>query len=564
MDDRLSRVESHLHDLERSLALVERRLTALEGAPTGAAGAMAAGSDAEGLALPRYEAAPTITLIGRTFVALGGAYLLRALTDSAVLPHPLGVASGLLYAIGWIAAADRDGGRGRPLSAAFHALVGAMVAFPLVWEMVVRFEDLSPAAGALLLSAVALLGIGVAVHRRLQSIAWIVTSASVPAAIAVIGATGAIAPFAVFLIALGVVTLWLGYSCQWLWLRWPAAFAADVAVIALTISGASRHPSAGPATVLTVQMLLLNAYLASIVVRTIFRARDVILFEIVQALAALAVGFGGAVYIAGQTGRGAALLALINLAFGIGCYAVALAFMRQGRPRNFHFYSSLALVLVVASAALLLAPAELGLFGAALAVVAAWTARRIVQPVLTIHAIAYLVVAGIGSGGWAAAARALAAPVGGPWPAFGPVAIFVVTACAICWAIAPRVAHASMGISPTRLALTLLLVVGVAGAMVSTLGWLLYPRDGTPIDAGVVATVRTAVLAAAAVALAWAGQRDRFRESRWLVYPVLAAAGIKMLLEDLPRSKPETLFAALAVYGLALIAASRVAHRRPA
>ena len=67
-----------------------------------------------------------------------------------------------------------------------------------------------------------------------------------------------------------------------------------------------------------------------------------------------------------------------------------------------------------------------------------------------------------------------------------------------------------------------------------------------------------AALAAAALALAWAGRSERFRESAWLVYPVLAAGGLKLLAEDLPRSRPATLFIALALYGGALIIAPRL------
>jgi hypothetical protein len=42
---------------------------------------------------------------------------------------------------------------------------------------------------------------------------------------------------------------------------------------------------------------------------------------------------------------------------------------------------------------------------------------------------------------------------------------------------------------------------------------------------------------------------------------VLAAGGLKLLVEDLPRSRPATLFIALALYGGALIVAPRLASR---
>jgi hypothetical protein len=73
--------------------------------------------------------------------------------------------------------------------------------------------------------------------------------------------------------------------------------------------------------------------------------------------------------------------------------------------------------------------------------------------------------------------------------------------------------------------------------------------------------VRTAVWVAGALLLTWLGRREPWREAGWLVYPALAAIGLKILLEDLPRSRPATLFLAFALYGGALILVSRVRHR---
>jgi hypothetical protein len=68
------------------------------------------------------------------------------------------------------------------------------------------------------------------------------------------------------------------------------------------------------------------------------------------------------------------------------------------------------------------------------------------------------------------------------------------------------------------------------------------------------------VLAAAALVVAWLGARTRFREAAWLLYPVLIAGGLKLFIEDLPTSRPATLFLALAFYGGALILAPRLSH----
>jgi hypothetical protein len=76
-------------------------------------------------------------------------------------------------------------------------------------------------------------------------------------------------------------------------------------------------------------------------------------------------------------------------------------------------------------------------------------------------------------------------------------------------------------------------------------------------DAGVAATARTAVLAGLALALAWAAQRASLPELGWLVYPLLAAGGLKLLLEDMRQGRPATLVASLALYGAVLVLAPR-------
>jgi hypothetical protein len=84
------------------------------------------------------------------------------------------------------------------------------------------------------------------------------------------------------------------------------------------------------------------------------------------------------------------------------------------------------------------------------------------------------------------------------------------------------------------------------------------------IDLSVLATIRTAVLVLSTLLVARAGRVDGGREASWLVYPLLIVIGIKLLFADFPQGRPQTLFAALALYGLALIAGPRLMrHAEP-
>jgi hypothetical protein len=288
-------------------------------------------------------------------------------------------------------------------------------------------------------------------------------------------------------------------------------------------------------------------------------------FEGVQTAAALTLGSGGAVYVAQATGFGAAALAAMNLLVGAGCYGVAFAFLtrQQGLRRNFYFYTSLGLILVLVSMALLLTGQTAALAWATLGVLTTWLALWTHRITLNSHAAVYLLAAASASGLLTAATAAMVGPVDSSWPPMSPMALVVLSGVAACWAIPmPHAGTSLVGRLP-RLLIAIVLVWSAGGWLIGVIAPAWAGAPGHAADAGVIATVRTSVLAAAALALAWAGRSERFREASWLLYPMLAAGGLKLLVEDLPRSRPATLFIALALYGGALIVAPRLARTGP-
>jgi hypothetical protein len=286
-------------------------------------------------------------------------------------------------------------------------------------------------------------------------------------------------------------------------------------------------------------------------------------FELVQAPAAVLAGLGGAAFVTARAGMGAGALGVLALAFGAAAYAVAFSFVERERtPANFYFYASAGLAFVLAGAGFLLGAAPRGLFWAALAVACAAAGRRSGRLTLAAHAAAYAVVAALASGLLAHAAEAVFASPASPWNAAPPAAVVVAAALGVAaWALGAVPARGA-----ERAPRVVLLVVLAAGAAGLVVGWLVPSVAGAPgagADAGVVATVRTVVLALGAVALAALGRLRSFGEARWLSWPVLGLAGAKLAIEDLPRSRPATLFLALAVYGAALILVPRLRRREP-
>ena len=449
----------------------------------------------------------------------------------------------------------------------FHGVGAAMVAFPVVLEATTRFKVFPGAASAAALAVLTAGILAVAWRRRLQTLAWIAVAVAIPTSIVILAKTGVVVPHAFFLILFGVAALWMGYSLDWFLVRWPVAAVADIVVVGVTLRALAPQPQETPAAALAVQVALLGAYLASIAIRTLVRGRNVIPFEVVQTAAALVVGLGGALSVTRATGSGAAALGVASVVIGVACYGVAFAFIerQQNRGRNVYFYTSLAVVLVLVGVTTLLpGPAVTGVL-AALAVVcsAAWS--RIGRLFLLIHAAVYLVAAAIVSGavglrhpgGGGRRGAAVAASEPGHARRAGRIG-----------ARRPgsprgnRRATAAPGPGVPRFVIVLMLVLSAGGALVGYLAPAIGRQPDGSIDAGMLATIRTGVLAIAALVVAWIGRHARFREWDWLVYPLLVGIGLKMVAQDFMHSRPATLFVALALYGAALILAPRMRRRQ--
>jgi hypothetical protein len=571
-NDRLAGLESRIDRVERMLSDVTLRMSALECAGSEAPGEPVLGemaapqpvvAAAEAILSLRDVTGP-LGLLGRTLLVVAGAYLLRALTDAGTVPAATGVSAGLAYAGIWLLRADQTGTR-LPASAALHGATAVAIGFPLLWEAATRFALVGPAAAAMVLAVMTAAAFAVAWRRQLHLLAWAATVAAIVTAAGLLVQTGAVSVYSGYLVAVGIATLWLGYDCDWFGLRWPAALAADLAVLGLTSRALSGPGLEQPGTVMLIQLLLLGGYLASIALRTLALGREVIPFEVIQTPAALAVGLGGALAVVRHADTGALPLGLATLLIAGVCYAVAFAFVerRQGRGSNFYFYTSLALVLTLIGGSIVLTRTTQAPLWSGLAIVGTWAAHRFSRATLTLHSMIYLLAAATVSGLLGLAHLALLGSADVSWPAIHPTAWMVVLACAACL-VAPFGAVAGewrLLARVPRVVTALLLVIAAGGLAVSL---LVPPAAGVPgrgADPGTLATVRTGVLAVAALALARLGRTSRLLELGWLMYPVLVAGGLKLVIEDFRLSRPATLFIALALYGAALIAAPRLARR---
>ena len=83
----------------------------------------------------------------------------------------------------------------------------------------------------------------------------------------------------------------------------------------------------------------------------------------------------------------------------------------------------------------------------------------------------------------------------------------------------------------------------------------------TPGAAPLCTTLRTFVLTALAMLLAWSARRWNRLELEWLVYPFMVLTAYKLLAQDLTQSETLSLFASLFLYGGVLVLLPRMLQK---
>lgn len=557
-------IEDQVAQLTHRVAECESRLAVLEqGVPHAAVSAAAAAPGAPA-AIPAFDPLGILTNLGRSLILFGGAFLLRALTDAGTWPPAIGVSLGLLYALAWLAMSSRAAAAGHRLRALFDGGTAVMIGFPLIVEATTKFGLFTPVVAAWALGAFTACVLLSTSHGRLPSLAWLASLGGLGTGLTLMVRTGAIAPFSFYFTGLGVGTLWLGYLRAWRGLRWPTGVMAGLVVLGVTLRAVAQPPVDPAAVAWAAQGFLLVAYLGSIAVRTLVRGRQVIPFEIAQTLLVLVAGLGGMIAVGHAVDDGDLWLGGAILGLGGAAYAVSFQFLARHAPGalNFYFYSSLALLFVmVGTWTSFHGPARaMALTGISVALAAAWS--RSSRVTLGAHTTIALLGASEASGllalGLAVFVGELPSATLSHWPAL--VTLGVVLGLSGSRLTAVRGPALSAADVP-GLALGLIAVGAIAGlatiAAVATAAALSLPVSGD-----LLTTIRTAALSLVVIGCARLPRAGRFSAMGWLSYPLLAAAGLKLVAIDVRYSRASTLFAALALYGAALVLVPRL--RKPA
>ena len=545
-------VSARLDELASAISRLERRVHALEHAEPRAAVVEAAADAGVRVALPPARGSTLdLTLVGRSLIVLGGAFLLRAIANLPSVPDGLGVGLGLAYAATLLGLADRAAARGREADSACHGFTALLVAYPLVGEMMLRFHVLDAWAGSLAVTAWFAVAILLAARRRAVALAWIVTGGTVIAVVALGFATRMIVPYAWAFIALAAVTAWLGHRLGQRGLVWPVAIAGDLMLLVVLAIAFAGRATWGLPTAPLLGLAWFLVFAGGAMARATVDASPTTIPEMIQTGLALVVGFAGGAATAVAQGAGGTYGGA-GVALAVAGTAATLRWL-AGDRRTVGFWTSfwsaaalVALATTLRGTALALAWVAVGM-----TLLALGSGRRALARV---QALVALSAAAVASGLFACAWRGLTSPLLEP-PTAG--ALVVLAALAVTTFLLlregmPDRSRFGLGLTLTALATGLFSLAGVVALAVI---------GGLGASPPLAAAVRTALLAAAAVGCAAASRTRLGRDAGLLVYPLLLAGAAKLLFEDFGAGVPATQFAGLAMYGVAVIVAPRLRRR---
>ena len=546
METRLQELEERVTRLAERVDQLERRVPGLSAVPQ----TWPVGESRLPGASATAEMARWVTFLGRSCLALGGAFLIRALTEGRLVPGGAGVALGILFAAAWVLFAHRAAAAGATLSAGFHGVVAAVIAYPLIAESTTRMGAMSTSAAALTLVGFTALVLGVAWRNRLGWLAWVGVLSCLLTGLVLSRATPARGEFTAVLLLLAASTFfWPEGDPRWRGLRWPPAVVVDLVLIAAVLGSTS------PPVVLPLSLAALS--LGLVLSRTA-AGRGVGGFEALQAVVGIAIGLAGALRVSREAGVGPAAVAAGVLAIAVlaTVFAGWVVPRRGNRDVDFLFYAALSLALLATGVALVTRGELRGVLWSLLALLAVLTGRR--SHPTSLWSLAVLLALGatasarLGTVLW----EALVGREALLWqpPSTGSLAVLALTVLGYLATVPPLRPSVPSGAS-SRLPAAVLLLLGGAGVA----ALILFGLHPLAQDLGSVASARTVVAVVVAFLLALIRRRVARPELTWIASVALVLGGVELLFVELPNGRASTLLVSFVLYGAGLLLVPRLA-----
>jgi hypothetical protein len=551
---------SRISRLEESLALRSALLPMPEAEPP----ALAEDPDI----LPQVpDTTSVLPVLGASLLGLAGAYLIRAIAESGVLPPRVAFMLGTLYAVAWLLGAARAP-EDRRLATTAYSLTSVLILSPLLWESTLRFHMVTTWEASTILIAFTVLGLAVSWRKNRLIVATLSTLAGLATAGALLIASHDVLPFTFAFLAIAAAVEVCACLNHWLGERWLAAGAANLSVLLATwlVTNSQGLPevyAAIPAAALfAAQIALLAIYLSSVIVRTLLRGLTFTNFETAQCAVAFLIGVGGAMRLSSGDARVIPALGGFALLCGAACYAISFILLeRHGQHgRNFYTYSTFGILLVVVGCRILSNDGAAAIVWSILAVVCIGAGGLWQRLTLEVHGGIYLVLALALSGALSQAAGFLLGTA--PWPGSAHAVLWIgAGVTGACYVLAARSAlslDSGWDIRAFRLALAAVLVWEVLGLLAGGLTGIYQMLFNADASDPYCVTLRTGAITIAALILALAGTLPSLRDLVQMVYPLMLLGAFRLLADDMHHDRKPALVLSMLLYGAALMAIPRL------
>ena len=502
-------------------------------------------------------------VLGRSLLGIAGAYVLRALTASDVLPRQLIAAAGILYALAWLLAAARAVSRNR-VAGALYAATSALILAPMLWEMCLRFQVLSAAFAAAVLALYAAAATGIAIRDHRSSAFFFAYAGAALTSVALSIGTHAMAPFTAILLAMLLACETAQLLDRHVAVRGIIALAADFCAWALLFiyrapaDARGDYPALNVFAIVAIACLPFFITIPGITIRTLRFGQDMTILDIAQGVVSFVLAALGLLWMLPT--HGPAVLSLICFVLGLACYTATFGpFRRAMHPRNFRVCAVWSAALLLTGIFLVFTPSLAAVVAGVAALAGIVLGDRIHNMTAEFHGVLYLVIAAVASGQLLYIRQALI----GDMPHVPGWSILVVSVLAVAvYALGDerpgekwqsQLLHLSAALLASA-ALAALLARGLVGAA----ALFVEPADFH------IAFLRTLTLCVVALLLAFAASHWHRLELKRVAYTALAFVAAKLLFEDLRQGRMDFIAGSIFLVALTLIAVPRLAQRTPA
>ncbi|MBS1802848.1 MAG: hypothetical protein JST28_05745 [Acidobacteria bacterium] len=536
---------------------LERRVRALEHSADADTAPAQSGEPEPAQVVPPpslLETGRVIPIVGRAMLGIAGAYLLRALAASSMMPMLLVAAFGVAYAFGWLAWSAWIPNK---TARSVYAGTAALILAPMLWENTLAFHVFTPMSSAGLLAGFLTLAIVLDLRNAGSQGTWVAQTIALLTTAALGFTTLHGFPFVVALL-IAVFVSEFARTLEFPQPAWPLiVLVADVALWGLIFiySGPqdtrALYPPMSSAALIAPAFLLFATNGTAVAVRVMIRKCRIMIFEAIQVSIAFALS-ACALITFGPEHR-IVILGILCLVLSVTTYLIGFRFLLAREERRSFSVFAIWSAALLATGSICALPT---LGGAVLLAVASaasiYLATRIQSGMLLFHGTIFLTTAAILS----RLPEYLYGSLAGIPPAHPSSGIVVIAICAMGSMLLSK--SKSVGVWEKVLR-TILAAIAICSSTALALHGVFTGAFALGMTHGHhAAFLRTLTICTVALAIAFIGARWHRPELTHLSYAALALIGIKLLLQDLRTGHMGLMAASIALFAVTLMGVPRL------